>query len=154
MARTRTFRSACIVLAAAAFGCSAHAQTPTPAEIGKPAPAPAPQKEAERAPPIVFFVAKGEAHACGPGCAEWIAADGTIDAGAPQRLRALLAKTAKRQLPIYFQSPGGSVLAAMEIGRVLRARGMTAGVARTIPQGCDATQLRDKACDAIKRSGR
>ncbi len=31
---------------------------------------------------------------------------------------------------------------------------MTAGVARTIPQGCDATQLREKACDATKRSGR
>ena len=36
-------------------------------------------------PPIVFYLAKGEADACGPGCNEWIAAEGQIDAGAARR---------------------------------------------------------------------
>ncbi len=36
----------------------------------------------------------------------------------------------------------------------MRARQMTAGVARTIPQGCDRSRDRESACDALKRSGR
>jgi hypothetical protein len=41
-------------------------------------------------PPIVFYVAKGDPNACGPGCREWIVAEGTIDRDAPARLRGLL----------------------------------------------------------------
>jgi len=127
---------------------------PTPAsDPAKPTPAP----DLRSIPPMVFFLAKGEAGACGAGCGEWIAADGAIDAGTPQRLRALLAKihkSGKRTPPIYFFSPGGSVEAALELGRLMRANKMTAGVARTVPQGCDPKQLRDKACNAIMRSGR
>ena len=29
--------------------------------------------------PMIFFVAKGEPNACGPGCSEWIAAEGMFD---------------------------------------------------------------------------
>lgn len=136
-----------VIAAAVVLGCAAHAQTSPPAK-------PAPQKETEHTPPIAFFIAKGEPDSCGPGCAEWIAADGTIDAAAPARLRAVLAKLGQRNLPVYFHSPGGSVGGAIEIGRIMRARGMTAGVARTIPQGCDARLDREAACDALKRSGR
>jgi hypothetical protein len=32
--------------------------------------------------PIEFYVAHGDANACGPGCSEWIAAEGKIDVGA------------------------------------------------------------------------
>src|SRR5262249_31203444 len=39
-------------------------------------------------------------------------------------------------------------------GMIMRRRGMTAGVARTIPEGCDPALERESACDAIKRSGR
>jgi len=133
------------------FAVTAYAQSPAPADTAKPVPAP--QKDPP-APPIVFFVAKGEANACGPGCSEWIAADGTFDPGAAARLRALLAKTAKRKLPIFFHSPGGAVTASMEIGRMMRVQKIKAGVGRTIPQGCDPRQRREKACDAIMRSGR
>lgn len=143
--------TALIVIAAVGVCPAAgHAQTRSPTEAAKPAP----QKETDYAPPIAFFVAKGEADSCGPGCSEWIGADGTIDAGAPARLRAFLAKLGQRNLPVYFQSPGGSVGGAIEIGRMMRARGMTAGVARTIPQGCDPRLDREAACDALKRTGR
>src|SRR5262249_61647097 len=80
---------------------------PPPAAIpAKPTVATPPAKAAPM-PPIVFFTAKGEPNACGPGCSEWIAAEGTIDPGAEDRLRALLKRLGGRKPPIYFHSPGG-----------------------------------------------
>src|SRR5262245_25006908 len=73
-------------------------------------------------PPMTFFVATGEADACGSGCEAWIAADGKIDLDAALRLRKLLAKLAQRRLPIYLHSGGGSVLGAIELGRLIRTR--------------------------------
>ncbi len=114
----------------------------------KPATTPVPP------PPIVFFLAKGDANACGPGCNEWIAAEGTMDAGADGRLRALLNKLGKRKLPVYFHSPGGAITAGLGIGRLLRQHGLTAGVGRTVPAGCDPKAAREPACDKLERSGR
>jgi len=131
--------------------------TPTPA---KPVPDPAPTqpspttKTSSMPPPIAFFLARGEPDACGPGCSEWIGADGAIDAGAAARLRLLLNRLGQRRLPIFFHSPGGSVEGSLAIGRLMRTRGLTAGVARTIPQGCDPKQSREEACDRLKHSGR
>lgn len=87
-------------------------------------------------PPIVFFVAKGAAGACGPGCDSWIAAEGRFDDGAAARLRQLFGQIGKRKLPIFFNSIGGETTQALAIGRMLRARGMTAGVARTLMAHC------------------
>ena len=145
------------LLIAAALGLAAG----TPATAQR-APAPAdptsPSKSAptERRtlPPIVFFVARGEPNACGVGCREWIAAEGTIDDGADDRLRALLRRLGGRKLPIFFHSPGGRVLAALAIGRLIRQRGLTAGLGWTVPAGCDPKQRREPACDKLKRSGR
>jgi hypothetical protein len=85
-----------------------------------------------RSQPMIFFVAKGEPNACGPGCSEWIAAEGAIDSDAPKRLRTFLTSLADRKLPIFFHSPGGLLPAALAIGRLLRGREMTAGVSRTV----------------------
>jgi hypothetical protein len=52
--------------------------------------------------PLIFIVAKGDANACGPGCSEWIAAEGMIDPGAVQRLREFLGAQPCRKLPVYF----------------------------------------------------
>jgi hypothetical protein len=120
---------------------------------GKPADAkPAATKPVEL-PAMVFYVAKGDPNACGPGCNEWIAADGKIDAGVAQRLRKLLAKLGPRKPPIFFHSGGGAVLAAIELGRLIRERKLEVSVARTIPGGCDRDKLHDKPCDSLKRSG-
>jgi hypothetical protein len=105
-------------------------------------------------PPMVFYVAKGEPNACGAGCNEWIAAEGLIDQEAPQRLRNILNRLGQRKLPIYFHSPGGSVDAGIAIGRFMRERRMTAGVGRTIPQGCDPLKEQEAVCDSLKRAGR
>jgi hypothetical protein len=106
---------------------------------------------ASAATPMVFYLAKGEPEACGPGCSEWIAAEGRIDAGAVQRLRALLSRTGKRKLPIFFHSTGGVGTTATEIGRILREREMTAGVYQTIPADCAGAS--EQACRALKQSG-
>jgi hypothetical protein len=106
-------------------------------------------------PPMVFYVATGEAGACGPGCQEWIAAEGFIDPNAEPRLWELLRKIGNdRKLPVYFHSNGGSLTAGFQIGRLLRARGLTAGVGRTVPATCDRRNPGDAACDALKNSGR
>ena len=102
-------------------------------------------------PPIVFYLAKGEADACGPGCNEWIAAEGQIDAGAAQRLSSILTRVGRRKLPIFFHSPGGIGSAALTMGRMLRAREMTAGVSQTIPAACQGVS--EQVCRSLKQSG-
>jgi hypothetical protein len=126
------------------------AAEPAPAAPAKPEPG---KIRLEDMPDIEFYLAKGDANACGHDCDQWIAADGKIDVAAPQRLRAFLAKIGKRRLPIFFHSPGGSVVGGLELGRLIRQQKLVAGVARTIPRGCDRDNLRDKACKALKRSG-
>jgi hypothetical protein len=113
---------------------------------------PAPVKAAPMAD-IAFYLARGDADACGRGCSEWIAAEGKIDPGAASRLRRLLAKLGHRKPPIYFHSSGGSVAGAIELGRLFRDQKLEVSVGHTIPRGCDRDKPLDKSCEALKRSG-
>ena len=82
----------------------AAAQTPT-----RPATVPLGPPDKSIMHPIVFYLAHGEANACGPGCSEWITADGKIDAGAIDRLQHVLAKLRKRAaaaVPAFARRPG------------------------------------------------
>jgi hypothetical protein len=110
--------------------------------------------DAQKAEPMVFFVAKGAPNSCGEGCDTWIAAEGPFDSEAGKRLRAFLSEPGRPMLPLFFQSPGGSVSQALEIGRILRQYKMRAGVGRTIPVGCDPHGKHEEMCERIKRSGR
>jgi hypothetical protein len=56
--------------------------------------------------------------------------DGYIDALAPTRLGALVAQQGITEADVYFNSPGGSLIAGMEIGRLLRQRGYAAHVGK------------------------
>jgi hypothetical protein len=87
--------------------------------------------------PINFYLAKGEPDACGPGCSEWIAAEGYFDPDAAERFRMFMRRLRGASRPIFFSSPGGIQEQALSIGRLMRLRGMTAGVAITLPDGCD-----------------
>jgi hypothetical protein len=102
--------------------------------------------------PIEFVTVKGAPGACGPGCDSWIAADGAIDADAASRLRETFDKLGKRKLPIYFNSPGGDLNQGIEIGRMLRARGMTAGVARTLAAKCAPASTVDACAKSLRAS--
>ena len=135
--------------AAVMFGAAAEPAWP-PAVPAKTEPA---KVKLEDISNIVFYIAKGDANACGHGCDEWIAADGKIDIGAPERLRRLLAKLGSRRLPIFLYSPGGTVNGSLELGRLIRRQKLVTGVARTVPHSCDRDNWSDKTCEALKRSG-
>ncbi len=111
----------------------------------------APKSAAPKSPPMIFYLAKGDDDACGPGCGEWIAAEGQIEADTAQRLRAFLNRLGKRKLPIFFHSPGGAGTTSTVMGRLLREREMTAGVYETIPAGCVGAS--EQACRTLKQSG-
>jgi len=139
-------------IAAAALSLAFIVATmPGDTALGKAAP-PAPIAVDLLKKPMFFYVAKGEPNACGPGCNEWIAAEGTFDLAVAGRLRAFLSKQRNRNLPVYFYSPGGLADHSFSVGRILRERGMTAGVSRTLPDACKT--LDEKACSALKRSGK
>ena len=101
---------------------------------------------------MMFIVAKGEPRACGPGCTEWIAAEGMIDPGAAQRLRDFLGALPRRNLPIFFNSTGGDVGQAVGLGTILREHRMTVGIGRTLAEGC--RQTIDEACRRVMQSTR
>jgi hypothetical protein len=102
---------------------------------------------------MVFYVAKGDPNACGRGCDQWIVADGVFDSAAGQNLRQLLRKLGGMKLPVFFNSPGGNTLGAIEVGRLLRSENLVAGVGRTTPAGCDRDKLYDNACKILKLDG-
>lgn len=102
---------------------------------------------------MVFVLAKGDPGACGPGCSEWIAAEGAFDHEAHLRLRQLLSLSPRRPPPIFFHSTGGIIGAALAVGSVLRQHQMQAGVGHTIPAGCRDTLKFDEACHKLMQSG-
>jgi hypothetical protein len=107
-----------------------------------------------RSEPMVFIVVTGEPNACGRGCSEWIAGQGQFDESAAQRFREFLAVLAKRDLPIFFNSDGGLLREAVQIGLILRENRMTAGVARTVAEGCHLGFPLDDACRRLMQSKR
>jgi hypothetical protein len=103
---------------------------------------------------LTFYVARGAEDSCGPGCHEWIAADGQFDEGSAARFRAFLARVKPRGLPVFFNSNGGLQEEAMAIGRIMRERGMRAGVALTRPQICTRRPDDRVVCETAKKSGK
>lgn len=147
-------RSLHMILACAALLCGCITVAPAAGDT------PAARAYAElthsdlRRRPMIFFVAKGAPDACGAGCREWIAAEGTIDPDASRRLRDFLAALPRRDLPIFFNSTGGSVGQSLAIGLIMRERRMTAGVGRTAPDGCRNAAATDDKCRRVMDSKR
>lgn len=87
---------------------------------------------------------------CGTDCPEWIAAQGRLDSGAPQRLRVLLTRLGDRRLPVLLDSRGGSVDASLEIGRMIRTNKLDVVIGRTLVEPCAPG---DGDCRALARRG-
>jgi len=124
---------ACLLLACA-LGRLAHAQKVVAANVRDP---------------MIFVVAHGGPDACGPGCSDWIAAEGYFDKDAAARFRSFLASLNGRQLPIVFDSNGGILGQGVMIGRALRERRMTASVGETYPDACRSGIAARPACRKI-----
>jgi hypothetical protein len=148
MSIPRPFPIILAVLVSAVAGATAVMAETSP-EPAKVSPAAASVMTTE----IDFYLARGEADACGRGCNEWIAAEGKIDAGAASRLRRLMAKLGRRRPAIYLHSPGGSIAGALELGRLIHDQKLTVSVAHTVPRGCERDKTFEKSCEALKRSG-
>jgi hypothetical protein len=101
--------------------------------------------------PLVAYVAKGPADSCGPGCDTWIAVEGSIDEKSADRFIKFFAST-KKDLPVFFHSPGGLLEQALRIGEAMRSRRTRVGVGLTYLSECTAQS--SPQCMAIKRSGR
>lgn len=71
---------------------------------------------------------------CRRRCPEWIVARGAITPATPAQFRRLLASLGKTRLPVVLDSGGGDVAAAIEIGRMIRARGLTTIIGRSEAQ--------------------
>src|ERR1700719_1699109 len=87
---------------------------------------------------MIFYVAHGAADACGQGCSEWIAAEGTVQWDTHKRLIAILDRQAGRKLPVIIHSWGESNLnVATSLGRILRDRGIDTTEGSTEAEACN-----------------
>lgn len=101
---------------------------------------------------MIFYVAHGAADACGPGCADWIAAEGTIEWDTLKRLIAILDRQGARKLPIVIHTSGPSdYKVATNLGRFLRGRGIDTSEGATEVEACNGKSEAD--CFALKRQG-
>lgn len=77
--------------------------------------------------------------ACEPLCPEWLAARGRITKETPAQFRMALDAMGEYKLPVMLNAPGGDFDAALEIGRMIRARGLITAVAASRLDGCGST---------------
>jgi len=101
---------------------------------------------------MIFYVAHGADGACGPGCADWIAAEGTVQWDTFKRLIAILDRQGGRKLPLVIHSWGESNLnVAVGLGRILHERGFDTTAGTTEAAACNDKSEVD--CFALKRPG-
>lgn len=101
---------------------------------------------------MIFYVAHGTEGACGSGCSDWIAAEGTVQWDTHKRLIAILDRQAGRKLPVVIDSWGQANLnVANSLGRILRSRGFDTTAGKTEVEACQAKSEAD--CFALKRPG-
>jgi hypothetical protein len=120
-----------------------HAQTPQRPPVG-----------GIGSPPdaMIFYVAHGPPGACGQGCSEWIAAEGTVQWDTHKRLLNILDRQAGRKLPVVINSRGESNLnVATSLGRILRDHGIDTMAGLTDAEACHGKP--EAECFALKRPG-
>ena len=101
---------------------------------------------------MIFYSAHGEDGACGPHCADWIAAEGVVEWDTFKRLFAFLQRNGDRKIPVILNIWGGGDLkAAMSLGKIIRDHGLDVGVGTTVVADC--VKATDATCFALKRSG-
>lgn len=96
-----------------------------------------PQIEAQAAPAdqgsMRFeWVREGPAESCGDKCREWISAAGPITADTVKDFKLFTQVRDPRGATLVLDSGGGSVLASLELGRMVRRLGMETTVGRTV----------------------
>jgi hypothetical protein len=95
--------------------------------------------------PMVFSIVRSGAGYCEPNCPEWIYGEGQIVNATPAAFKDVLKQAGDRKLPLLIVSPGGNVMAALEMGRMVRKLGMDVEVSATRFIACSP---RDQDCEA------
>lgn len=126
-------------LSAAAAQAAANAATVKATPV---APA-APSAKQDDSWQMRFVLVRSNDPECGPDCPEWIAAQGTITPDTQKEFRQLLDAIGDRRLPLIVNSPGGDLLSALAMGRLIRDRKLDVAIARTDFTGC---MPQDKGC--------
>jgi len=103
--------------------------------------------------PMQVRVVRSAEAGCEPACAEWISAEGDIVDATPGQFQKLLAGLGARKLPVFINSGGGSIEAAMSIGRMLRARALDVSVTHTDLVAC-ATAKANCAAGAVGKDAK
>ncbi len=83
-------------------------------------------------PPMRILIVRGAGPDCPSSCPEWISLEGAFVKEAPALFRKALEQVGARKPQVLVSSGGGVVDAAMEMGRLLRAKGLDVSVARTL----------------------
>jgi hypothetical protein len=120
------------------------------------------QAQAQQRPPIggigelpdamIFYVAHGLQGACGQGCSDWIAAEGTIEWDTHKRLISILDRNPGHKFPVVIHARGESNLnVAVSMGRILRERGIDTMAGTTEVGDCHGKQ--EIECFTLKRPG-
>ena len=94
--------------------------------------------------PMKFARVRSDDPACQPDCPEWIEAQGKIELGSALAFSRVIAHLDDRRLPIFINSPGGSVGDALAMGRLIRSKKLAVAVARTERAPCPSQET---ACD-------
>ena len=120
-------------------------------KTAKPAKAPAPPAKPKEPwdLPMTASIVRSSSPACEPSCPEWISVEGEFTGNSPAVFRKALKLAGKKKLPVIISTPGGSVNAAVEIGRMIRKAKLDVAVGWTRFEGCKPT---DKACKLPKES--
>jgi hypothetical protein len=101
---------------------------------------------------MIFYLARGPVGACGPGCSEWIAAEGAVQWDTYKRLFALLDRLGGRKPPVVLKIWGeGNLNVATALGKIIRERGLDVTAGSTFVPHC--ANRTETECFALKRSG-
>jgi hypothetical protein len=89
-------------------------------------------KDEKKPAPMRFeWRTEGPAERCGQHCRTWISAMGVINEGTARDFEAFAKTNNVRGATLVLDSEGGSVLAALALGRAIRSYGMTTTVGKT-----------------------
>jgi hypothetical protein len=89
--------------------------------------------------PMAVVVMRSEETGCGNTCPEWIYARGRINGSTPGQFRKAFKLAGKDDLPVVVNSYGGSVEAAIEVGRMIRQRKASTVVGESVFYQCKPT---------------
>jgi hypothetical protein len=101
-------------------------------------------------PSMTVVLVRSSEAGCEPQCPEWISASGDITAGTPSQFRKVFKQAGGKPLPVIIHSYGGSVEAALQIGRMIRRNKSPVIVGNTIFNGC--TPYAKPACSLPKEA--